>query len=223
MQHRLVRALVALTAILTVALGVGDASASRSLSVSATSIRLSGPLTIQGTEGGGFSVRCDEVTFLKFVQRSATKILNTQHGEINGILLERCHDSEGHLSNTRPEPCVERRLLERREELTFLCGLEPHWALLYEGFLGSLPNLSGIFLSILGVSEIVEIPILGVRCGYRGTAYAKLEVTEGTITGYRLREERIALERTAGGMLCPRAVTMRGTLIPPAEIRLILV
>jgi len=194
---------------------------SRSISVSETRISFTGPITLAGTEGST-RVICNAV-ILKTVQRSVGKILNTQQGGINGMLLERCHDQEGHLTKVIPQPCTVRRLLGI-EELTFLCTIEPLWSLLYEGFGGSLPNFTGVFLAILGIGAVIEIPVLATRCTYRGTAFTRTEVREGGTAGNTIfREERIALERTEGSFLCPRTTTIQGSLIPPPNLRLILV
>jgi hypothetical protein len=87
------------------------------------------------------------------------------------------------------------------------------WHIVYNGFTGTLPNISGIIVLVINDSFLIEAG-LGITCLYKSTAEHPLEgtihVASGEVTELTPMEEfRVRL--FSGTFGCPSEAAMRGT------------
>jgi hypothetical protein len=181
---------VALCASALVLVAVGTASANR-LSFTNTGIRIVWPEMAFVGEGasGGFTVRCPVTLEGTLHSGTITKVTNLLIGHITRAAIGECEGGRVRL------------LMETLP-----------WHIRYESFSGTLPRITGISLTNVGMSWLVE-PVPGISCLYRATSEqpARGEMAlglEGEINGYRWSAgARIPL---VGGLLCPSVSWMTG-------------
>jgi hypothetical protein len=88
------------------------------------------------------------------------------------------------------------------------------WHILYINFVGTLPNIREIEVSLVNAQFRVEV--FGVLCLYKSTTTSWMEgqvlLEGGRVVGLRSNETRsIPLFETQSGALCPGSGTLRGT------------
>jgi hypothetical protein len=194
--------LLVLTLALALAAAVGSAAARRIESSNQQFLALFRELTFQS---GGSNVVC-EVNFEgSFHSRTLSKVREQLMGYITEASIhrnaeERCIAFSGWLLNG----------VERVNGVTLPNTLP--WHMLYNGFEGTLPRITGITYLVREVGVLILGP-LGIRCLYRATAAfpleGKIEVeVNGAVTGLRALEEFPL--RLREGAFCPAEGGFRG-------------
>jgi hypothetical protein len=211
MSTRVKLLMTALTAALVLSLGVGTATALRSISLERlpTEVVGQGPITFVG---GATQVICN-VTFLKTLSRLIPKINGTLIGKITGVRIDipNCRTTAESV-NTIIVLGVE------KEEL---------WRIFYESILGTLPRITGALAQLRNVQVLLGIRLLGINatCLYAGRVFVLSEIEAGGIIG-KLRTLRETQALQAGSTFgCPRTGEFVATEInqgPGQAIKIIL-
>ncbi|HEU4700992.1 MAG TPA: hypothetical protein VFS37_00805 [Conexibacter sp.] len=164
-------AFAALVATAAMAVLVGSASAGR-LSTSNQQFRV----TYRSLEFiGSVTVRCAVTLEGSFHTRTITKSLGSLIGNITRVAVKRpCAGGEGFAFNG----------VERLGEGAALANTLP-WNVRYEGFGGTLPNITSLRLALSGARFRIRDPFFGILCiattGARGLAFGT--ATRNTATG----------------------------------------
>jgi hypothetical protein len=136
--------LVVVGATVLLAALVGTASAGRlstsSLGIKATWARIN-------FTGGGGTVECEVVVEGAFHERTISKTRGTLSGFLTSARITRCS----------------------RGAVTVLSETLP-WHLRYDSFTGSLPNITSVRATIVGVAFRIREPVFGIECLSRTTA-----------------------------------------------------
>jgi hypothetical protein len=209
MQNRLVGLTVGVVAAVVLAAAVSVAAA-RNLSVSNQSLRVVfTPVTFNAE--GTVEVRCNLTLEGSFHYRTIVK----REGALGGLITRA----------TLARPCSRGVAwvyngTERNERLgnTTLPNTLP-WHISYEGFAGTLPNITAVRLLLSGVRFLAEAGILcnyttGTGAGGNSSAIASLG-PGGAVTGLRADETRRIRSETAfcpeGSFVGNGVVTLLGT------------
>lgn len=193
--------LAALTAALILAAAVGTASAGRLL-ISNTGFRMvwtpltayrageagiSCNVTVEGTLHSNTIVKRD-LALVGYITRAAFTRPCVGGGEgwvLNGI--ER-HPTLGTFGTSLP------------------------WHIRYRSFRGTLPNITGIGLDVIGVSFVVDV--MSALCLFKSTTTqpysGTANVAGGVITGFTV-DPTAGIPRAVGGFFCPAEIFARGT------------
>lgn len=177
--------LAALAVAATLGLSVGSAAA-RSLSVNTEQIRAAwSSLELSNTVTSGV-VRCPVTLEGSFASATVAKRAELTIGRITR-------------ANVAQGACINGSATIHSETLP--------WTISYQGFFGSLPRISGIKLSLIGV--FFEIESEGNTCSARSeedepiNGILELNGATGENTGIRAEETaRITLTNGRGGILC---------------------
>jgi hypothetical protein len=203
--------LAALIAASTLATAIGSAGARR-LALSENHIRAVWEGAEEATvrdAGGFFIIECDLTIEGSFHSRTLSKVSGQLIGFITVAEAPHICEPGGELG-----------------EIAILNGFEPDetgepvevnslpWHIRYDSFKGTLPNVTGIRVQIIGAGVLAWNEVAG--CLYRSTAarpaFAILEVVAGTITTMRWEEVfSIPLEPVGGmlfGIFCPASAKL---------------
>jgi hypothetical protein len=187
-----------LAAALALASAVGVASAAR-LSLSNQTFRqVWSPMTIStAAEGGGEVIRCNVTMEGSFHYRTFNKVSRSTIGAITrSIFAHPCTGGEFWAANGTEEAG-----LGTPVENTL------PWVINYEGFEGTLPNITGVRTAMrLHVWRKDE---LGRLCLYEGMGRATLSLTAGVVRSI-VPDPRIELPRIFGSLLCRPVLFLRG-------------
>jgi hypothetical protein len=112
----------------------------------------------------------------------------------------------GHITRAaRAQPC-------REGSLDFLAESLP-WHVRYDSFSGSLPRITGVTASIVGLSWRYA-PFEGVSCLYRSTTAGPaphvFDVLEGAVTGFHPDESAQIPFNSGSPIYCPTEITYSG-------------
>jgi hypothetical protein len=232
----------AIAAIFVLALATATASALRSLEArGGPNVAASGHLTFfeEGREAGR-TFWCD-VTLLRTISSVIPKIVGTLIGKVTGVAID-IGPREEHCGHGFAIRNVLRVIALKNASATeleprcpeigsgkFLCdvtGGEPRlWKLIYEGFNGTLPEITGIRVRIEGTQFKIEFnDSLGGnhQCLYKGAAGATVNVERKVArTATSDRTEIPLFKRLVG--LCPAHGILDGvmTLTPNLTIALL--
>ncbi len=144
MHTRITLTLAALTAILTMILGVNTASANRLSLSHLTNRAIFNPIEFRGGIGAS---RCRLTLEQSFHSATITKTVGALIGYVTGATFHR--------------PC-------EAGEYTVLTETLP-WHLQYGGFTGTLPQLRGLILNMIGLAFRVNESVFGISCLARST------------------------------------------------------
>lgn len=186
--------LLALTAVLALSIGAGTASANRSLAVEpGGAILAEGPLTFSSNAGRDQII--SSVTLHGSLHR---ELINKLRGElvgfITGVLIELCR------TNREGTSCVVRS------------NLRLPWHIRYEGFRGTLPNITGILLLLEGFF-LIEARAFGFpvwSCLYGGPIFGLTNGPSVTTLTVDAEQNVPRLVRLAGE--CPAEGILSGTM-----------
>jgi len=208
--------LLALTAMLVLAMGVGTASALRSISVNISRDRAtSSALVFASPEIEGFAITCEVSLEIEEVGGAIAKRRSAKIGNVIGarVASERCRGGEARaLEPTRAAP----------------------WEIQYESFEGTLPFVRLITVSLHGTGFLTSL--LGSRCLFGGTANGSMPVSLAEVEREREGREReirsitalstpaVPLVRDLRGLIaCPRNGNFAGSFTLERPIRIILI
>jgi len=196
--------LAALTASLILAIGVGTASASNGIRLTATSgslARVRADTRALTFSGGGFEVIC-EVSRTLSLRETIAKVERTVAGGVTDVRVANCRG--GNARVLAPE------------------AARP-WPVRYISFAGTLPNITSVRLEIVGAAFLLEVFFGFGRCLFRGNPQG---TTVGTPTITEVRaDERIGLREVInlGGAECPTEGFFRGVLTVSPTVRMTLI
>jgi hypothetical protein len=206
--------IAALAALSVIALFAGPASASRGISISPSTGLITLASNGSWTFGRGlFSVICARVTLKislatsQISKAAAGRLPEGLAGWITEGTIAECRDAIGGAASS--------------VALTTLAQREKWFPLLYNGFLGTLPNINGVLLLALRSNFSVTTGPAGT-CLYEGTI-GNLIVFNGSLqsvsNSFLTNSERLI----SGGEGCPATGSLsgRGTISPTLTIRLI--
>lgn len=210
----------ALAATFLLALVAGTASALRSISVNNTRTESkSRALTFKAVRES-FGVVC-EVTFLRTLSAAFPKTIPILTGSTIGVRIENCRDTVfGAAATVSVIESGGRRCGLRGE----LCPVA--WRLFYQGFVGTLPRITGTKFDEERTNFLIEDAIANKACEYEGDGWGQNEIAEatGAVTGGRaLAEHTQRLKATLRGT-CETSGEFRGSFgapVPGVTIRLI--
>jgi len=182
--------LTALTTALLLCVAVGSASA-RNLSTSSQNIRATWSRLEFTSTFGMFTIRCQVTLEGSFHAGTIPKVARSLIGAITRALA-------------KEESCTSGRVHPKI----------PPWHLTYEGFTGTLPNMSGIFLLLSRFTFEIMDP--GFCTGDYGTATDNISLRaerSGTeISRLEFVSSRRSASRVSGaGSLCPPTVEVVGS------------
>jgi hypothetical protein len=189
-------ALQAIIAALTLMLTSAMANAGRSLEVRGAErgSNAEGVLTISELGRSGSSSAICSVTLLRTLSRILPKITGTRMGAVTGVAIDIASCGGGEfaapsefavLRSDETRSC--RELGSRRQ----LCVVD--WAVTYEGFLGTLPEITGVLRRVAG------------------TRFQLVSISRRAITGVRALPEKSIFR--GGGFLCPyETLTIEGII-----------
>ncbi len=190
-------ALLTATAAVVLAAAVGTASA-RNLSVSNQNIRVVWtPLTFSAG-GGAVRLECNVTLEGSFTARTIAKTLGSTIGLISRANIARpCRNGTAWAYNGT----------EVNEVLGGTLANSLPWSITYQGFTGTLPNITGVRLLLLGARFLLRATFLvTLLCNYTTTTAHPAEgianvEAGGGITGLRADETR-SIPSESGGA-CP--------------------
>lgn len=195
--------LVAANAVVALALISGVAAASRGLGFSYTegeTITGSGRTTFE--EGEPFRVgriMCAITIGIKATTRLIEKARGGVIGEVTSGITAGCLDSVG----TRAQAFVLAEATTNRERHPF--------PMFYSSFLGTLPEITGVLVSMARAAFLLEDPGRYTTCLYEGTQGFLFSIQRGTIQSGSLLEREI-LNKVSGPSECPLASRWAGTV-----------
>jgi hypothetical protein len=147
MRNRIRAARAALAAALTLALAVGSASANR-LSYSAQGFRIVWTSLTFSESGGNFPISCPVTLEGSFHSRVIAKVRDALVAYITRAIVNNPGCTEG--------------------QATILSESLP-WHVIYQGFSGTLPSMTGVRHELIGAAFQIE-PGLGISCLARSTS-----------------------------------------------------
>lgn len=211
--------MAALAAALVMAFATSGASANRSLEVRGAEggVAISSSLTFNGTELRPETAVVCPVTLLRTLSRIIPKIEGTLMGSVIGVAIDkpRCTGAEEIVVLS-----AEGTIARSRELGNGVVLYEVLWNLVYVGFTGNLPEISGIIKYIRETR--FRLRIIGVSCLFTGDAYGNVAVSRRTVTGGSADLARTRL-RKVSEFFCPFPTgTFSGTFrVPPLTIALL--
>jgi hypothetical protein len=181
------RILGALVTSLALFVAASVAHANRSIEMSASSLTVSGPLTILDRSGTVFRIEC-QITKITTLNRRIPKNAGAVIGGVTSLSARSC----------------------RNGNITFLREAFP-WTIAYAGYGGALPRITSLFIELRSVAFLIETPLM--RCLYSGNGGASLGglVIEELLLNVTVDIPLISQLR-GGLMECPREATLTGTL-----------
>jgi hypothetical protein len=190
MRNRTVTALAALAAALTMALAVTSASANK-LSYSEQRFRIIWTSLTFSEAGGNFPISCPVTLEGSFHSATLSKVLNALVAHITRAVVANPECTAGHAT---------------------ILGESLPWPVLYRGFTGALPNMTGVRHYLIGAAFQIEAG-LGVICLAQSSlanpaAGDAAREAGGSITSLRPDSE-LAIPVT--GTACPRAGIFSGS------------
>jgi hypothetical protein len=212
-------ATVVVAAVSVVALFAGPASASRALSITPSRglITLASSGNWSFSEPGGLEFICTSVRLL--ISLATEQIPKSSAGRLSEGLI-------GWMTEGTPEGCTERAF---GSSITLIIlarkSARETWSpLRYDAFLGTLPNINGVLITMLNFEWEWRIALIG-ECLYRGSLgnlvalNARLQTERNRFLA-RSTEEAV---RWRGGASCPASLLIRGagTITPTLTLRLI--
>lgn len=237
MARRTKCVLTALTAMLVLAFAVSSATALRSIQVtggpgvSASSFLRFGEAEAGGRLVEGREVECN-VTLLRTITERIPKSAGSVIGKTTGVAIDlaTCRSGIGRVEDV--QALQEERV---RAPVTTIGTVRLYdvsraagrlWQLIYDTFLGVLPEITGVGFHIEGAQFLFRIG--GINCLYVGSAFGLIAIQRetGNVTGAAASLERTALRKT-GEALCLLASRANGTfsgnftVSPALRIRLL--
>jgi hypothetical protein len=194
----------AMAAVIALSLLAGSASALRSLSITgSTTLTLNGRLTLSNSVG---DLICN-MTVTKTISRVIPKIANVLIGKITRIDTARPREANCMLTGEE--------FFRRLERIEFLLEREERARIFKGTILGTLPNITGILVSIDQLRG--GFVISGNRCLYETPREGLGELAEVNREG--LNGRLIILSGSTeslieGGAFCPSTFELRGSLTP---------
>ena len=188
--HKHLRTLIAaLTATILLAAATNAATA-RSLSISNQNVR--GTWSSLEFNGGSVIFRCRVTLEGSFHTRTVAKVARSLVGAVTRATVDEANCTNG---NGRP----------RNETLP--------WHITYEGFTGTLPNISGVFLLLSRFRFTLTVP--GLCTADYGTATdnitGRVNLSGGEITSLEPVAGRNRATLHSGGAFCPGSGTFGGS------------
>jgi hypothetical protein len=172
---------VALATVLILAVGSTIASASRSLEFSTRAISASWENLVFGSSETESPVVCRAAFALALSSQRIAKVNGTQIGTTSATVTGVCTGGS----------------------IVMLAEGRQRWPLVYQGFNGTLPNITGILVDIQSAEFLLVASGGFERCLFRGTAKGIMDLgAGGSVTG-------ITASPTA---LIPLSVRLRGAL-----------
>jgi hypothetical protein len=210
--------LTALTTALVLSIGAGAAAGLRSLSITGEqSTTLTGTLTL--VEQG--RITCN-ITMTKKINRAIAKREFAVLGQVTRVSVERCATgSETYRINF----------------VRFLgLGVERLWQLLYNTFLGTLPEITGFLYYINRMQILIEATnmLMQVRCLYENPRENSIPMLASLDGAQEIREleslnvlaaqlEFPLLRELVGSAICSRTARIELRLRPQTATRVVLV
>jgi hypothetical protein len=198
----LVAALCAATAL---AVGVGTATARRLATTENHFLSHFSGITFESSAGNAICALSIEGSFH---ERTIEKIVRSLIGYISEARMKRpCSGGEGFIQSTQERGAGESESLP--------------WHVLYERFIGALPNITGIEATLDNALWLAIIA--GVRCVYRTSTSSPLRgilnrnTTTGKATSLRLNETS-AIPKAEGSFLCPASAFTKGEGIVGTQV-----
>jgi hypothetical protein len=158
-------------------------------------------------EGGGTQIICAISLEGSFHEKTIEKIVGSLVGYISEARLKRpCSGGEAWMQTTQERGAGESESLP--------------WHILYERFIGALPNITGIETQAIGVSLLLSLG--GTRCVYRSSSTSPMlgiinREAGGKATGVRSNEAK-RIPKIEGGLLCPGSAPLVGTGIVGTQV-----
>jgi hypothetical protein len=155
-------------------------------------------------EGGGTSVVCALSLEGSFHARTIEKIVGSLIGYISEARFKRpCTGGEAWMQTTQ----------EGREESL-------PWHILYERFIGALPNITGIETTV--DNGLWAIAAGGVTCVYRSSTASPLRGIINREAGAKVTGDRASetspIPKVEGSLFCPNSATLKGTGIVGTQV-----
>jgi hypothetical protein len=225
-------------AALVLLVGAGTSSASRSISIRGAErgIASAGAVTFGNTPRLEVATLTCDITLLKTLARSIPKVAGTPFGKVTGMAIDRGTLEAPHCARTGAieippniTPLSEtnvpgvHRELGRGILLYTVTGSKAGllWRLIYDGFTGTLPEITGINYHIQGAQIRFDQPI--EACLYEGDWFKQIQMTRGVGSRLRIVLARTVLRRIESSAACYPELTVSGelTLTPSITIALL--
>jgi hypothetical protein len=152
-------------------------------------------------EGGGNQIICPVSIEGSFHQKTLEKIVGSLIGYISEARVHRACSGAGEawIQSTQERGAGESESLP--------------WHIVYERFIGALPNITGI--ELLLDNALFLVILAGVRCVYRATTVSPMKgivnrEAGGKATGLRANENK-PIPKAEGSFLCPGSGKLIGT------------
>lgn len=232
----------AMFAILIVVFAVSLLTAS-AYALRAIAVAPAGAVNVEGTLVFGENelrntITCN-VTLLRTIERMIPKVRGAIIGKVTGVAIDIPGCRGIGIIEPRIEAVIALRQSTERLEVNSLCaelgggrklcvttGGEPRlWNLVYETFLGALPNITGILFQIERTQLKFQFRALGARssCLYEGNVFALVAIAAGATGAVRILLEltRLGLHALLEGA-CPVPGRLSGNFIvrPPQIVTL---
>jgi hypothetical protein len=195
----------ALIAALALSAAVGTANARRLATSEQSFLAHFRELTF---ESSGINLVCAVSIEGSFHSRTISKVQNSLIGYISEVRVKRpCSGGEAWALTAQEG---------RTESLP--------WHILYERFIGALPNITGIELTLDNAAFLVSLPAVSSECLYQATTASPMRgiinrEAGGKATGLRVNEaSRIPLNRVLRGIFCPSSGTLKGNAIVGTQV-----
>jgi hypothetical protein len=222
--------LVSVLTALSMAVIADVASASRSLEIrgGAGGVRaIARGLTFGDAEAPLARTVICEVTLLRTISRIIPKTPGTLFGRVTGVAVDfpRCSTVGAPFALTAVTPLRDRGSPGTLSGNLYNVSGSPSnlWKLFYDGFSGTLPNVTAINFHIQGFQFLIEYS--GVRCLFSGNLFARINIAGRRVTGFMSDLVRNALPQDpTQSFLCPIrnfAVGGQLTVDPALEIALL--
>ncbi|HYV15510.1 MAG TPA: hypothetical protein VE972_05785 [Conexibacter sp.] len=191
--HATGMAAVALALLASVAAGSASLGIEPAGSFTATS---EGRVTFQD-RGGAFRVSCNMtltgILGIGVNKEAARSLVEGPVAKVKTATLGSCTETLGGAAEGR-----------------FLLEAEEPYQLRYDSFLGTLPNITGVLLTTLGVKLELGSRSLGIRCLFEGEIGFLVRVEAGRMSRFTYLESVTRL--ISGSESCPREGAIRGTM-----------
>jgi hypothetical protein len=214
----------ALLAMLALALTTGIATANRSIGLRGEGERgetvqsSTSSLTFNSSELSASTAIICAVTLLRQITRNPIpKVAETTFGRVVGIAIDipNCRNGSAFRRvNNVTALEGEARELGNGVRLYSLTG---GWELVYDGFEGFLPEITGISFHIARTRFLIELStsIGNIECLYEGSAYGTITVERRRVVSAAAVLELTRLTRVRGNVLCPSNGTFNGNFVTP--------
>lgn len=217
----------ALLVVLALALGLtaSIATASRSIGLRGAGERgetiqsSATQLTFNSTELSASTAIICSVTLLRQITRNPIpKVAGTTFGRVVGITIDipGCRNGSA-FRRVNTVIALEGEARELGGGIR-LFSLTSGWELVYDGFEGSLPEITGVEFHIARSRFLIELStaIGNIECLYEGSAYGAVTIERRRVIGATTVLELTTLRRVRGNVLCPGNGTFNGNFVTPA-------